>query len=730
MATYNLNVKVLNIEGLTRNDLNTFVRIHLHERNQFYKTETAQQDANPKFNENITIPVYDPQKDQLVVEVCHSALNDSEDICDPYLIPLNTMTIGNAIAPADLELKKDDQPVGTLHLELSLTQKDATEVATFKGPVLLRVNITDAHGVTEVNGDTSNDTYLLFNLQGHDESETIKSIVNNTSLDPAWNQSFSIVVNDPQNDVVKMKMISGETTIIEHEHIVIHELEPYTVASQTFDFSDSEHTGGHLTIEYETVDLETFSKKPVNIHLKVLNGRDLKKMDADKSDPYVIASVGDKEVQTEVQKNTLEPEWNQEFDFVSQDPLNDKLTLKLRDKDVAVDDKMADDIVFNVRDFKTPEDKTPVLYDVPLLYKGKPAGHLSFELLAEGECLIVKKASGESIVEFTVVKTDFPNAQNGVHIAYGILSNEEAPPIDVPFNEKVMFRCPDPQTDTLVVTFDDPEEGDDLCDPVVIPLNTIGLDGESEYDKDVTLDDEPCGHVHIIFFVREVGKEMKETTHPPESDTYSTEQVQERAAPIIEEYCDFQWGNYGSSYSTSFTGYSNCTPLSSTLDEAEIKFHKHAVLDDEPNAPAKPRRSETFSGQIKSIQLESAPEPLVVGEQYYATATLLGKSSRNSTKFPPIKSNPVEAKDANTLSFDDFKFDYAAKLKKGDFIDFILYHQSDNKQIAKSTIALEKVEQTDNEAPNTFDLLEYKFVKNPAKIGTLNADLKHTIQFQ
>lgn len=724
-AQYTLKAKVLNGENITyeghpAEDLKLFVRVHFKDHTHLLATEAIENNPNPVWNIDLELAAHDPQKDELVVELVHQDINKEVPINDPILVSIANLPVDkNAAQKEELELKKDDQPVGKLNIEFSLYPREVSS-EKYTGPVLLRVNVTQASGITEMHADDdeAEDTYLSFLLEGHDPSETIKSIVNQTSDDPTWNQSFSIICNDPYKDVVNVKMTSGNVTIIENEKIVLGELEPYTREDTNYSFEvDGSETGGNVGLDYQTFDLASLSKKPVHLKVKVNKGKELERGDADDANPFVKISVGDKEVTTDVKNETLDPEWNQEFEFDSTNPMYDNLKIQLFHKDASSDEKMMDDIVLPIRDIRTPQDTLPIAYDFPIKLEDKPVGTLCLEILAKGECLAVKPAT--MILQFTVEEANF----NGkpVHITYGLGSKEEDEPKECDLNKRVSVRCDEPENDSLVVVFDDPESQDNLCDLVRIPLNQVGPEGICTYDEDVSLEGEPAGHVKIFFCVKD-GKKMAE--EEPE--------VKTRDAPIIQddEYCDFLWGTYGSSYSTSFTGYSNCTPLSSTISDAEIKYHhRHPVLDKDATVKPK-RRTETLSGEIRSVELTSQNEPFVVGDQYYATAILYGKSSRNSSKFPAIKSDAVQAQDANKLSFNNLTLNFDSKLKKGDYIEVNLYHQNDNKQVAKSTIALEKVDPSEEAKSNTFPLNEYKLVKNPAQIGTLEANLKHTVQFQ
>jgi Ca2+-dependent lipid-binding protein len=67
------------------------------------------------------------------------------------------------------------------------------------------------------------------------------------------------------------------------------------------------------------------SRKPVGIlHVKVVRAQNLRKKDLlGKSDPYVKLKMADEKLpvkKTQVKKNNLNPEWNEEFKITVTDP--------------------------------------------------------------------------------------------------------------------------------------------------------------------------------------------------------------------------------------------------------------------------------------------------------------------------------------------------------------------------------------------------------------------------
>lgn len=147
-----------------------------------------------------------------------------------------------------------------------------------------------------------------------------------------------------------------------------------------------------LLINVSINNLSFVSKNVARVHIKIVKGTELMSFFV-KSNPFVKISLGDKEATTDVQRSTLNPEWNQEFDFLSTDPINANLILQLfhQSRKSASDDGMMDPISIPIKDFNLTSFRQPSVYDVPVFYNKKEAGHLSFEICKEGENLIEPK---------------------------------------------------------------------------------------------------------------------------------------------------------------------------------------------------------------------------------------------------------------------------------------------------------------------------------------------------
>ncbi|KAJ8478141.1 hypothetical protein OPV22_021868 [Ensete ventricosum] len=78
------------------------------------------------------------------------------------------------------------------------------------------------------------------------------------------------------------------------------------------------------------------------LRVRVVRGVNLAKRDAGDSDAYVVVLMGDQKLKTNVNKNSLNPEWNEDLNFCVSDPTQ-PLKIEIYDKDTLTqDDKMGD----------------------------------------------------------------------------------------------------------------------------------------------------------------------------------------------------------------------------------------------------------------------------------------------------------------------------------------------------------------------------------------------------
>lgn len=530
MANYMLNINILDCENLIYNgnpvnNCNIFIRCHIQNNDDPYcETENIEQNANPNFNEEFEFSINDLENDKIIFENLHDDDENEINLCSPITYPIKDIKIGkDSVEKVSIPLQKDGQSVGTLNVQFKLVSKEKPQVYNASiNPILLLINIAQVPNVQKT--DENENIYLTFLLQGHDENETIKSIISMKALNSSWNQSFSLICNDPDHDILLIKMILGSQVLIDKK-IEVNKISPEDKSRLDLSFGE-DIVSGPLLINFSTKNISSISKSIVKVHIKILKGTDLRKKHHGKSNPYAKIIVCDKQAVTEVLKSTLNPEWNQEFDFISTDPINDKLTLQLfhKSKKTAADKKMMDPIYIPIRDLDPTTAKLPILYDVPLTYKNK-AGHLSFEIYTESENLVVEKESNtEFNVEFSVLETNFIDSQN-VNISYALESHKNETPKSIDINQSVSLKFKNLQ-DAIFFIFNNPETNKDLCDPFIVNLKEFSINEASEIDAETFINDgQKTGNIRIKLTITEIQNKNQENddSNEPKSEINNLE---------------------------------------------------------------------------------------------------------------------------------------------------------------------------------------------------------------
>lgn len=99
-----------------------------------------------------------------------------------------------------------------------------------------------------------------------------------------------------------------------------------------------------------------------------VRARDLKCMDIDGSDPYVLLKIGKSRWKSSLKDNTQNPVWNEEFELLSGSPDTDTLHVTIYDKDGVVEDVLLDDVLGSAS------------VSVMQIRQGGPKGDRRFEL--------------------------------------------------------------------------------------------------------------------------------------------------------------------------------------------------------------------------------------------------------------------------------------------------------------------------------------------------------------
>jgi hypothetical protein len=173
----------------------------------------------------------------------------------------------------------------------------------------------------------------------------------------------------------------------------------------------------------------------------------------------------------------------------------------------------------------------------------------------------------------------------------------------------------------------------------------------------------------------------------------ATEVAVERVI-VVEEGCTFQWGTYGSSYSTNFSGYTNCSQTLSPLHGSESDhWHHHAVIvKKEVKIEVKKVTGKEFlKGVVKGARdLIKADSD---GTDSYVTVELLGKGK--SKKKLEDKSKRIE--DTSNPDY-DYPFDLG-EVKKGFSVEFTVWQS--HKWLGDSPIGVARTEVKNIELDST-----------------------------
>lgn len=120
-----LSCKNLVHNGKAGNDVNPFIRFDIAD--VFYKTETIKHNANPSY-QNLVIPVVDPKKDSITIDVLHDNGDDEDPtkLCSSLVLTLNDMEINPLMRyKINSPLSSNDgKEVGTLSLSSKLCLKE------------------------------------------------------------------------------------------------------------------------------------------------------------------------------------------------------------------------------------------------------------------------------------------------------------------------------------------------------------------------------------------------------------------------------------------------------------------------------------------------------------------------------------------------------------------------------------------------------------------------------
>ncbi|XP_047342520.1 synaptotagmin-4-like [Impatiens glandulifera] len=258
----------------------------------------------------------------------------------------------------------------------------------------LEVKLIQAKELTNKDIVGKSDPYAtLFIRPLRQKMQTSKTI--NNQLNPIWNEHFEFIVEDSLTQHLTVRVFDDEGVqageLIGCAQISLFELEPGKVKDVWLKLvkdleiqRDTKYRGQvHLELLYCPIGTESIFASPYDpdfrltalekalktgldggdtsdgvrtsglkrkdviargvLSVTVISADDLPSVDLmGKSDPFVIliTKKSEQKYKTRVVNNSLNPVWNQTFDFVIEDALHDLLTLEVWDHDILGKDKM------------------------------------------------------------------------------------------------------------------------------------------------------------------------------------------------------------------------------------------------------------------------------------------------------------------------------------------------------------------------------------------------------
>jgi Ca2+-dependent lipid-binding protein len=196
------------------------------------------------------------------------------------------------------------------------------------------------------------DPYCVVRIIGHSQVE--KTVVIDNSDTPVWNATFKLDVLSYGTDILTIQMYDKDLARDDKMgklSLQLYRLPPGLLVDSWYPLTptkDCPKPGEiHITVQVALKDSPESPNvpfTPYNVKVKVIEARDLPNTDIiGKSDPYCLLTLVNAPAvfKTTVKKDTLEPHWDEETEFVLTHPAVDILHVLVRDEDLVVDDDMA-----------------------------------------------------------------------------------------------------------------------------------------------------------------------------------------------------------------------------------------------------------------------------------------------------------------------------------------------------------------------------------------------------
>ena len=217
----------------------------------------------------------------------------------------------------------------------------------------LHILIVEAKDIEKMDTLGKSDPYVTVKFIGSYQKG--KTSIKKNTLTPVWNEEFHFPCHNPNKQVIKLKLFDNDVAsddLMSTLQIPLASLDPGKVKDQWFEMvpvKDGKKGGLiHLIVQLNYFGLPPFKEVPpvsgpgpYALNLRIIEAKDVPKMDLGKSDPLVRIEFEGNKACTKIVKNTIAPVWDETFQFDINDLKTSVLYLKMFDHDVISDDPIS-----------------------------------------------------------------------------------------------------------------------------------------------------------------------------------------------------------------------------------------------------------------------------------------------------------------------------------------------------------------------------------------------------
>ncbi|XP_057472115.1 synaptotagmin-3-like isoform X1 [Actinidia eriantha] len=252
---------------------------------------------------------------------------------------------------------------------LEIPVLDASTVAIKKPVGILHVKVVQAHKLLKMDLLGSSDPYVKLSLSG-DRLPAKKTTIKKKNLNPVWNETFKLIVRDPQSQVLNVHVYDWDkvgahdrlgSQVVPLKLLTPTEAKEFTldllkntsisepqnkkqrgqiVVELTYDpfKEDNEEFSGPLDSGYvrkeSGIDRASGNESPGGAGLLLVTVHGAEDVEGERhNNPYALIILRGEKKKSKMIKKTRDPLWNEEFQFMLEEPpVSDKIHIEVISK--------------------------------------------------------------------------------------------------------------------------------------------------------------------------------------------------------------------------------------------------------------------------------------------------------------------------------------------------------------------------------------------------------------